>query len=187
MTMPLPDDLFSGDDARAEAALALAEPAWLPALQTALGSDDPERRWWAVRALAQLPGDEPTSVLLHAAADPDDSVRAAAIFALGQRAAPAAVVPLLFALADPSEYLARLATDALIHVGQPAVAGLLRALRQDAQPRVRANAARALALIGDTSAIPALFKALEDDSAMAQYWAEEGLERMGVGQVYFKP
>jgi HEAT repeat protein len=67
------------------------------------------------------------------------------------------------------------------------VAGLIRALAQDAQPRVRTHAARALALIGDTSAIPALFKALEDDSAMVQYWVEEGLERMGVGQVYFKP
>ena len=39
----------------------------------------------------------------------------------------------------------------------------------------------------DTRAIPALFKALEDESAIAQYWADEGLERMGVGQVYFKP
>ena len=185
--MPLPDELFSGDDALAEAALALAEPGWLPELAAALGSADQDRRWWAVRALAQLPGEAVTGALLNAAADRDDSVRAAAIFALGERAAPAAVVPLLFALRDASEFMARLATDALIHVGKPAVLGLIRALEQDAQPRVRANAARALALIGDTSAIPALFKALEDESALAQYWAEEGLERMGVGQVYFKP
>ena len=95
-------------------------------------------------------------------------MRAAAIFALGERAAPAGVVPLLFALGDPSEYLARLATDALIHIGAPAVPGLVRALAQDAQPRVRANAARALALIGDTSTIPALFKALEDESALVR-------------------
>jgi HEAT repeat protein len=185
--MSLPAALFSGDDTQAEAALALAEPGWLPELESALSSPDAERRWWAVRALAQLPGADATRCLLNAAADPDDSVRAAAVFALGERAAPEAVVPLLFALGDASEYLARLATEALIHVGQPAVPGLIRALEQDAQPRVRANAARALAFIGDTRAIPALFKALEDESAIAQYWADEGLERMGVGQVYFKP
>jgi HEAT repeat protein len=185
--MLLPTELFGGDDAAAEAALAQARPAWLPELRAALASPDADRRWWAVRALAALPGDEATEALLNATADADGSVRAAAIFALGERAAPAAVVPLLFALGDPSEYLARLATDALIHIGAPAVPGLVRALAQDAQPRVRANAARAVALIGDTSTIPALFKALEDESALVQYWAEEGLERMGVGQVYFKP
>ena len=96
------------------------------------------------------------------------------------------IAPLLFSLADSSDYLARLATDALIRVGAPAVASLARALGQDAQPRVRANAARALALIGDTAAIPALFDALDDESALVQNWAEEGLERMGVGQVYFR-
>jgi HEAT repeat protein len=167
--------------------LALAEAGWLPGLEAALGGGDPDSRWWAVRALAQLPGEPATELLLGAAADRDESVRAGAIFALGERAATAAVVPLLFALGDASEYLARLATDALVHVGKPAVPGLIRMLEQDAQPRVRANAARALALIGDTSAIPALFKVLEDESAVVQYWAEEGLERMGVGQVYFKP
>jgi HEAT repeat protein len=185
--MPIPIELFSGDDALAEAALAQAEPAWLPELQAALADADAERRWWAVRALAVMPGEAPTRALLQAAADQDPSVRAAAIFALGERAAPEAVVPLLFALGDPSDYLARLATDALVHIGQAAVAGLIRALAQDAQPRVRAHAARALAFIGDTSAIPALFTAIEDESALVQYWAEEGLERMGVGQVYFKP
>jgi HEAT repeat protein len=185
--VPLPTELFSGDEAAAEAALAQAAPEWLPDLVTELAGPDPERRWGAVRALARLPGANATAALLNAAADPDASVRAAAIFALGERAAPEAVVPLLFALGDPSEFLARLATDALIHVGAPAVPGLVRALTQDAQPRVRANAARALAHLGDTSTIPALFKALEDDSAIVQYWAEEGLERMGVGQVYFKP
>ena len=185
--MLIPETLFSGDDAVAEAALAYAVPGWLPELEAVLRGDDPDRRWWAVRALDRVPGAAATRMLLNAAADPDSTVRSAAIFALGVRAAPEAVLPLLFALGDDSEFLARLATDALIHVGQPAVSGLVRALEQDAQPRVRANAARALALIVDTSAIPALFNALSDELALVQYWAEEGLERMGVGQVYFKP
>jgi HEAT repeat protein len=93
----------------------------------------------------------------------------------------------LFALSDASPYLARIATDALIQIGKPAVPGLIRTLEADAHSQVRANAARALALIGDTSAIPALYRALEDDSVVARHWAEEGLDRMGLGQVYFKP
>jgi HEAT repeat protein len=122
-----------------------------------------------------------------AAADPNSDVRAAALHALGQCRAPEAVTPLLFALSDASPYLARIATDALIQIGKPAVPGLIRALEADAHSQVRANAARALALIGDTSAIPALYRALEDDSVVARHWAEEGLDRMGLGQVYFKP
>jgi HEAT repeat protein len=50
----------------------------------------------------------------------------------------------------------------------------------------RLEAARALASIGDTRAIPALFDAL-DDSALLEYWANEGLERMGVGMCFFSP
>ena len=181
------DDLFSGDEARASAALAAVDATHLPALLEALTSGDADARWWAVCALARLSDNRATDALLTAAADPDPEVRTAALHALGERRAPEAVTPLLFALSDRSLYLARIAADALIHIGEPAVPGLLRALENDAAPQVRANAARALALIGDKSAIPALFHALDDDSMMVQHWAEEGLERMGVGQVYFKP
>jgi len=97
------------------------------------------------------------------------------------------ITPLLFALDDDSDYIARLATEALVRAGPPAVAPLIRTLSNDIQPRVRANAARALALLADPAAIPALFTALEDDSLLVQHWAEEGLEKLGVGQVYFKP
>ena len=78
-------------------------------------------------------------------------------------------------------------TDALIAMGKAATPALIKTLVQSPQPRVRANAARALALIADPSAIPALFGALEDESSLVQHWADHGLERMGVGQVYFKP
>ena len=181
------DELFSGDEARAAAALETINDTSLPALLEALTSAEADTRWWAVCALARLSDESATNAILTAAADPDPEVRTAALHALGARRAPEAIMPLLFALGDPSLYLARIAADALIHVGAAAVPGLIRALEQDAQPQVRANAARALALIGDKSAIPALFHALEDDSMMVQYWADEGLERMGVGQVYFKP
>jgi HEAT repeat protein len=185
--MPVPHELFAGDDERAEAALAAVEPGWLPELLAALADENVDTRWWAVRALALLPGAEAAAPLLRAAADPDPTVRAAAFFALGERAAPEGIAPLVAALGDASEYLARLAADALTHIGPSAVPALINSLAQSPQPRVRLYAARALAAIGDPSAIPALFNALEDESALVQYWADEGLERMGVGQVYFKP
>jgi len=49
------------------------------------------------------------------------------------------------------------------------------------------EAVRALAKIGDQRAIPALFEALDDNSALIEYWASEGLEKMGVGMVFYKP
>jgi HEAT repeat protein len=185
--MGLLDELFSGDDSRAVAAARRAGEAELSSLLEALKQPDPDRRWWATCALAYVPGDRATEALIGLVTDADPNVRAAAVHGLGQRNAPDVISLLLFTLADPSDYLARLAADSLIRVGKPAVPSLVHALAQDAQPRVRANAARALAMIGDTGAIPALFRALEDDSALVQSWAEEGLERMGVGQVYFKP
>jgi HEAT repeat protein len=51
----------------------------------------------------------------------------------------------------------------------------------------RLEAVRALAKIGDERAIPALFDALDNDSALIEYWASEGLEKMGVGMVFYKP
>jgi HEAT repeat protein len=46
---------------------------------------------------------------------------------------------------------------------------------------------RALARIGDQRAIPALFRALDDESALIEYWATKGLEDMGVGMIFFEP
>jgi HEAT repeat protein len=51
----------------------------------------------------------------------------------------------------------------------------------------RLEAVRALAKIGDDCAIPALCEALDDNSALIEYWASEGLEKMGVGMVFYKP
>jgi HEAT repeat protein len=185
--MPVLDDLLSGDDGRATAAVELVTAEHLPALEAALAGPNPDARWWAVAGLARIGGEHATNLLLNAAADPDPNLRAAAIYGLGRQPAPVAIPLLLNTLDDPSEYLARLATDALIATGKAAAPALIETLEHSPQPRVRANAARALALIADTSAIPALFRALADESSLVQHWADHGLERMGVGQVYFKP
>ena len=132
--------------------------------------------------LGQLPFD----VIQAALAAIDPELRAAAVYALGLRSEPEAVGLLTACLADSSSFLARTASDSLQRLGPAAVPALIEALKSpDAQ--TRGLAARALALLADKSAIPALFNALEDESAVVEFWADEGLDRMGVGQVYFKP
>ncbi len=181
------EELFSGDDERAAAVMGQVSEDDLPALLEALGGQEADARWWAACALGHLPGEAATKALVNAAADRDANVRAAVLHGLGQRATAEAVTPLLFALGDTSEYLARLATEALIRIGRASVPGLIRVLRHDAQARVRVNAARALAAIADAAAIPALIGALEDESVLVQHWAETGLEKLGVGMMYFAP
>jgi HEAT repeat protein len=82
--------------------------------------------------------------------------------------------------------LTRLAVDALVSIGAEAVQPLIDILNHGKQ-RARLGAIQALARIGDTRSIPALFEALTADSAFMQYWANEGLEKMGVGMSFFKP
>jgi HEAT repeat protein len=92
---------------------------------------------------------------------------------------------LVWALDDPDPLARRLAGEALEAVGSEAVPALLEVMG-DGSHVARLEAARALANIGDARAIPALFEAL-DDSALMEYWASEGLERMGVGMIFFNP
>jgi HEAT repeat protein len=179
-------DLLCGDDAWAEASLAHISPDDLPELIELARSETPDIRWWALRAIATLPTAEAATPLLAAVADPDPGVRSCAILALGQRQESSAVPALVNCLKDSSEFVARLAADALEQIGGLAVPALVDALSAK-DTSTRRLAARALAHIKDPSAIPALFMALEDDSMFVSYWADEGLEKMGAGQVYFKP
>jgi HEAT repeat protein len=116
----------------------------------------------------------------------DDETRAAAIYALRTRSTADAVTALITVLSNPDSFLARTACDSLIHIGKATTSKLIEALN-DKNIQTRGLAARALAHIKDESSIPALFNALNDDSMMVQYWADEALERMGVGQIYFQP
>ncbi|HLE16604.1 MAG TPA: HEAT repeat domain-containing protein [Anaerolineales bacterium] len=188
-TQSLIQELTSGDDQRAEAAaLALAahgKPA-LPRLQDLLKSPDPERRWWAARALAEVADPQAGALLRLALSDGDPTVRQCAALGLRQRPDPAAIPDLADALDDPDRLLAHLAADALAACGPPAMPALLAVIDGDSQP-ARLEAMRALAALGDEQAIPALFKALDEGSALMEYWANAGLERLGVGMTFFKP
>lgn len=181
--------LTSGVDETAENFVrpiaALGESA-LPALFDLLDSADPEKRWWALRTLALIPHPDIPPRLRASLHDPDPAVRQCAALGLSQQPAVEAIPDLIAILDDPDRLLARLAGDALIAVGEQAVPDLIATLENGTQS-AQIEAARALALIGDTSAIPALFKAWQKGSTMIQHWAEEGLDRMGVGMQFFTP
>jgi len=181
--------LISGNDKVAEATVeqitAFGETA-LPALFGLLDSSNPEERWWALRVLAVIPHPQVPPRLQQGLHDPDPIVRQCAALGLSQQPTVQAIPDLISLLEDKDRLLARLTGDALITAGSPAVPALVETLKNGPQA-AKIEAARALALINDQSAIPALFKAWQEDSAIVQHWAEEGLDRMGVGMQFFTP
>lgn len=190
----------AGDDSAAEAAavkLAAHGAAALAGLQPLLASPDPDRRWWALRVLGESGADEAGGLLAAGLTDPDPAARQCAALALRswavqaapagrEAAAGAAVAPLASWLGSPDKLLSRLAGDALAALGPPVVPGLLQVM-ETGRHAARLEAARALALIADPRAIPALFAVFEQPSPLLEYWANEGLERMGVGMRFFDP
>ncbi len=181
--------LTGGNDERAESAaaeLARLGPAALDALSQLANSPLPDQRWWALRTLAELSDPQVPEILIEGLQDPELSVRQCAALGLRQQPDTRAVAALIDLLDSSDSLIAGLAADALIAVQEPAVEPLLSILA-DGQPRARLLAAKALALIGDPRAISALFYALDDDSALLEYWASEGLDRMGIGMTFFNP
>lgn len=180
-------DLRSGNVSRAEAAArALPEHKTkaVAALGPLLDDPDPETRWWAARALAELDEEGVGPLLVKALGDEDRSVQEAAALSVRRRPAPEAVPALVKLLGHPDQLLARLAGDALAAIGEYATSGLIEALENGAPP-AQVGAARALAQIGDMRSASALFKLLDSDSAMLEHWASEGLEKMGIGMTFF--
>lgn len=182
-------DLASGDSQRAEAA-ALVLPdhdaAALAALISQSIDKDIDTRWWALRALAGFSQEAARQQLAAALADPEPGVQQCAALGLVRQPYAAAAPALVALLRSPDGLLARLAGDALAALGAAAVEPLAAALGE-APPNAKVEAARALALIGDTRAVPALFSLLGSDSTLLEHWANEGLEKMGVGMAFFKP
>jgi HEAT repeat protein len=179
----------AGDDACTEEAVQvlghLGDTALAP-LRDLLNDTGADRRWWAVRAVAAIATPAARELLVAALDDADESVRACAAQGLGELGAGEAVAGLVRCLADPSPFVARIAADSLARIGVPAVPTLIAAL-QGEDVQTRAGAARALSIIRPQEAIPALCAALDDTSAAVTYYAEEALEKMGVGLVLFPP
>jgi HEAT repeat protein len=182
------NELTSGSDECAEKVIPLIidlGTAAVPALLELSRSESEDHRWWAVRALAASPHTR-TEQLLPLLNDSAPQVRAAVTLALSEHPNEDAVTALIQSLADKDLLTAGLAGNALVKIGGPSVAGLLEVMKE-APLRVRILALRALAEIRDHRAIPVLMKSMNEESAVLQYWAQEGLERLGLDMVYIKP
>ncbi len=180
-------ELTSGDDSRAEAA-AIRLPAFpVSAIDPLLQSDDVDTRWWAVRSLAGFPHEEDVvHRLISALEDEADEIRQCAALGLCHHPHAESVPALIQAMSSPDSMTAKLACNALITIGVEAIPHLIEVLRNGTSS-AKLEAARALAEIGDPRAIPALMEALQADSAISTYWAEHGLNKLGLGMVYIRP
>ncbi len=178
-----------GDDEateRAAQALITAGESVVPALLALSREGDPEARWWALRILSEIKHPDVPSRLREALHDPAPEVRQVAALGLRHQPTAEAVPDLIALLSGEDRLLASLAADALAAVGKAATGPLIQILREGT-PAAKIEAARALAQLGDKDSISALFEALDSPSPFVEYWANEGLERMGVGMVFFKP
>lgn len=180
-------DLTSGDDALAEstvASLVLLGRKSIKALGKLRESPEVDIRWWALRALAQfeLP---PITWFVASLSDPSSEVRQCAALGLCHHPSEEAVPALIRLLSDADSVTANLAASALIAIGTPAVPALLDVMK-DAPHMARLEAICALASIADQRSIPVLMAALEQDSPSMHYWAEMGLEKLGLDMVYMK-
>ena len=186
------DDLLAGltggDETLAEDAsnaLAQAGESALPRLKSLLEASDADHRWWAIRTLAQFAA-PPIEWLTNSLNDPSPEVRQAAALALSSHSDEKSIPALIHALSDGDSMVGTLAVNALVVIGNASVPPLLDTY-ENASLNVRIHILRALAEIRDHRAIKLMLKATEADSAMLNYWAKEGLERLGLNMVYIKP
>lgn len=182
-------DLTSGDETLAENAVAaltaFGEDA-LPPLLELSRSPDTDTRWWAVRTLAQSPHCQTEWLIPFLTGDPAPEVRQCAALGLAGKADQSAIQPLVQALSDTDGMVGSLAATALVKIGSAAVPSLIEVVKNGVQS-ARILALRALAEIRDHRAIPVMMKVMEEDSSLLQYWAQEGLERLGLNMIYLKP
>jgi len=183
------NDLTSGDEGRAEDSVALliglGENA-IPALLDLTRSSNVDSRWWALRTLAQSPHCRTEWLVPFLLNDPAPEVRQCAALGLAGKPDENVIQPLVRALSDGDNMVASLAGNALVKNGSAAVLSLIEIVK-NAPQSVRVHALRALAEIRDHRAIPIMMKVMEEDSALLQHWAKEGLDRLGLDMVYIKP
>ena len=181
-------ELTSGDDTRAEKSIpAIVDlgMAAIPALLELTRAEEVDSRWWAVRALAASPHTR-TENLIPLLSDSASEVRAAAALALCNHPEESAIPALINTLSDEDSLTAGLAGNALVKIGSPSVPSLLTVM-SEAPTGIRIIVLRALSEIRDHRAIPVMMKSLSEESAVLQYWAQEGLQRLGLDMVYGKP
>ena len=197
------DAISAGDDEAAErvASACAGQTALLPAIRPLMVDADPDRRWWAVRMLASIGGEEASALLVSHLRDPDEATCCAAALGLGQLRVTDAIPALTARLADASGWVRDSAADALAMIGEPALPALVEALG-DGRDTIRVRAAGALrkAVVGLSAgrhsadfepqfwpAIGALFTALNDPNRLVRHHAFEALDRLGLLETVFFP
>ena len=181
-------ELTSGDDSRAEHSIPAIVDLGMAAIPTLLEltrAEEVDSRWWAVRALAASPHTR-TEILIPLLSESASEVRAAAALALCNHPDESAIPALINTLSDEDSLTAGLAGNALVKIGSPSVPSLLTVM-SEAPTGIRIIVLRALSEIRDHRAIPVMMKSLSEESAVLQYWAQEGLQRLGLDMVYGKP
>jgi HEAT repeat protein len=182
-------ELFSNDDNRAELAAqqisSFGDTAVLT-LQETMTSPNSDIRWWSVRALAEFDSQDTTALLVRSLEDSEPDVRQCAAQGLATQADPNSIPALINALNDEDSLVTRLAANALIRIGEASVLPLIGLIKAPDSP-ARFEAMRALALIADERSVPTLFDALNDDAILVNYWANVGLERLGIGMQFYSP
>jgi len=183
------EELTSGDEIRAEAASTLFNEhgeAAIEALTNLYSSKDPDIRWWAIKALSVFNQSKAKDCFARGLQDESLEVQQCAALALRENPNPKAIPELIPLLGHKDKILSRLAGDALIATGKEATKAILDVIETGPQT-ARIEATRVLANIQDPDSISSLFKLLDEDSTLLRYWAEEGLNKMGIGMMFFKP
>jgi HEAT repeat protein len=181
-------NLSAGDDGLAEESirqLVEEKNQAIPHLLELRNSQDIDVRWWAYCALGQI-GEADVNWFFAGLHDPSPEVRESAAMALSHIPDSLSIPELISALDDDDKMVAVLAGHGLAAIGNEAVPELIKAM-EFGSPAARIDAARALATIQDPRSIPAFMAALDNGSELVGFWAEQGLEKLGVGMVYFKP
>ena len=149
------------------------------ALVDQLGSDDPEVRLHAARALARTNSDRAARCLAALAADADTDVATVALMAIGSMARDEYGQTLKNAVGDSRAPVRRAAVTALGDLGEARHADILiRVLRGDPVPAVRAAAADAMGRLRTRGPVPALIAALDDPSLLVRGRAGAAIRRL---------
>jgi len=158
----------------------------IPALMDLTQSSNVDSRWWALRTLAESPFCQTEWLIPFLSNDPTPEVRQCAALGLANKPDEGATQPLVRALSDEDDMVGRLAANVLVKIGKVSVLSLIEVVKKAPQS-ARIHALHALAEIRDPRAIPVMMKVMEENSALLQHWAKEGLERLGLDMVYIKP
>ena len=143
-----------------------------------LKAKSPENRVEAAEALGASKDARAVDALLVALRDRNSDVRRSSAISLGKIADRKAAPGLIGATGDLDDLVRDTAADSLGAIGAPAVEALLAAAKAPGW-RVRSGAAKALGIIKDARAVPALLALLTDSNDEVAAMASGALSGMG--------